>query len=113
MAEEGERLDEVADRAPHAVERRDHDDVDLTGSHGGEQPVEAGAPLPGAGHAHIDVLLGLPAAGGDVLAEVAQLRLAALVPGAHAVGERHPLRRCGRAKPDWRSRGHTLACIYM
>jgi hypothetical protein len=94
MAEEFERLDEVAHRAAEAVESGDHNDIDPARLHLGEESIEGGATFPGARNALVDELDGLPAPGGDVLAEIVELRLARLVEGADARVERDAPRAC-------------------
>lgn len=76
-----------------AVERRHDDDVDLARLDGRHEPVERRAAVFRARDAAVDVFLGLPAAGGDIVAKVPELRLAGLVKGAHASVDSHPFRR--------------------
>ena len=110
-----ELVDQVADRAAEAVEGRDNHDVDLAGPHLGQEPVEGGPPLPGTRDALVDEFDRPPAPGRHVLPEVAELRLAVLVHGAHPRVDGHPFRRRGlrQERLGWQGSGHTLDCIYM
>src|SRR5205809_3890349 len=72
-------------RAPEAVERRDHHDIDALGFDLHHELVERRAPLLGARDACVDELSHVgPAPCPAILTEVTKLVVAGLIAGAHA-----------------------------